>query len=102
MTDYNQQEPQTLAGEKPAGRPRMKKLGLLLVALSFMLYGGILLVPFTPFATATKAAITTGLIITGEISFWLGALLLGKEIVAKYKRYLNPLQWFKKQDSRDS
>jgi len=29
-------------------------------------------------------------------------LLLGKEIVAKYKRYLNPLQWFKKQDSRDS
>ncbi|MEG3070352.1 MAG: transporter suffix domain-containing protein [Candidatus Syntrophopropionicum ammoniitolerans] len=102
MNDCSQQEQQAPAGEKPVGSPWMKKLGILLVALSFVLYGGILLAPFTPFATATKAVITTGLIITGETSFWLGALLLGKEIVAKYKRYLNPLQWFKKQDSRDN
>ncbi|VFU18930.1 conserved hypothetical protein [anaerobic digester metagenome] len=44
----------------------------------------------------TKAAISSILIVSGEISFWVGGFILGKELVMKYRRHLNPLRWFKK------
>nr|WP_242949614.1 hypothetical protein [Clostridium pasteurianum] len=30
---------------------------------------------------------------TSEVIFWVGGAILGKEIVAKYKRYINPVNW---------
>ena len=77
-------------------RPWVKKLGFLLIALSILLYAGLLLVPFIPYSIGTKAAISSVLVILGEISFWVGGFILGKDIVAKYKKYFNPLRWFKK------
>ena len=32
----------------------------------------------------------------GEISFWSGGILLGKELFSKYKALMNPVNWFKK------
>lgn len=95
------QEEQILKSEKPTGIPWVKKIGVLLIILSFVLYGGLLLVPFTPYTTGTKAVISTVLIVSGEASFWLGALILGKELVKKYGKYLNPARWFKKTDNQD-
>lgn len=34
--------------------------------------------------------------VIGELLFWSGGLLLGKEIFTKYKSYFNPMNWFKK------
>ncbi|MBP7331799.1 MAG: hypothetical protein BWY65_00798 [Firmicutes bacterium ADurb.Bin373] len=99
MNDDHIQEEQTLKNEKPTGSPRLRKIGLLLIILSFVFYGGLLLVPFTPYAAGTKAVISSALVVSGEASFWLGALILGKELVSKYKRYLNPVWWFRKRDN---
>lgn len=74
----------------------LRNLGISLVALSFILYGGLMLIPFTPYPVGTKAAISTGLIISGELSFWLGGIILGRELVKKYRDYFNPLRWFKR------
>lgn len=79
----------------------VKKTGIVLIILSFLLYGGILLVPFTPYTVGTKAVITSVLVILGEISFWVGGLILGREIIARYKKYFNPFHWFKKKNGTE-
>ena len=73
-----------------------KKVGLGLVILSFILYGGILLVPAMPFSFGVKALVTSALVFLGEVSFWVGGFILGKDVIKKYKKLLNPLSWFKK------
>lgn len=65
--------------------PVKKWLGLALVVLSFIFYGGLLIVPFTPFSAGNKIVISSLLVIMGEASFWIGAFILGKEAVSKYR-----------------
>lgn len=86
-------------GKNGLAKPVLKKIGIALVALSFVLYGAILLVPFTPYTLGTKTIITTILVISGEASFWVGGFILGREIIMKYRKYFNPLNWFKKKAS---
>ena len=75
-------------------RTFIKKMGIILIIASFILYGSILLIPFTPFTSGTKVVLGTALAVAGEVSFWVGGIILGKEVVQKYKKYLNPLNWF--------
>ena len=75
---------------------KLRKLGIGLIVLSFILYGFILLVPFIPYSTGIKVTISSGLAILGEISFWVGGIILGKEVIARYKKYLNPFSWFRR------
>ncbi|MFZ5651752.1 MAG: transporter suffix domain-containing protein [Bacillota bacterium] len=86
--------------DKPSKRPILIKIGTGLVVASFVLYGGVLLVPFTPFPGKTKIIIGTTLAVLGEATFWIGGIILGKEVVTKYKKYMNPLHWFKKKEIR--
>jgi hypothetical protein len=53
------------------------------------------------FDTKTKVTISTVLLIIGEITFWGGGLLVGKELFSKYKAYFNPKNWFKKKSEED-
>ncbi|WP_371320176.1 transporter suffix domain-containing protein [Chengkuizengella axinellae] len=52
-------------------------------------YGLIFIVPFVNITTGFKAAVTGGLIIVGEVSFWVGGLILGSEVVKKYRSFFN-------------
>ncbi|MFZ5645843.1 MAG: transporter suffix domain-containing protein [Bacillota bacterium] len=98
MSDLNENE--LLPEDNPVKRKSWTfKAGIFLVIMSFVLYAGILLVPMTPYSLATKAVIATTLAVAGEISFWVGGLLLGKELVTKYRGLLNPMRWFKKKDN---
>jgi hypothetical protein len=81
-----------------ADKSLMKRIGIVLVILSFVLYGGLFAVPFIPCSAATKAIISTLLIISGEVSFWIGGIILGKEFVSKFRSYFNPMKWLKKPD----
>lgn len=74
----------------------LKKIGFTLIVASFVLYGLILFVPSLPFSISVKGAITGGLIVFGEVTFWVGGLILGKEVVQKYRRFFR----FKKGDNR--
>ena len=73
-----------------------KKIGIILMAISFVLWIFILGAPWLSMSTALKASMVVIFIILGEIFFWGGTALLGKDIVKKYKQYLNPIIWLRK------
>jgi hypothetical protein len=78
------------------------KLGIISMALSVIFFLSIpIVVPFLNFDTKTKVTISTVLLIIGEITFWGGGLLVGKELFSKYKAYFNPKNWFKKKSEED-
>ncbi|MDE3837794.1 hypothetical protein C0966_00020 [Bacillus methanolicus] len=77
-------------------RSTLRKVGIGLIIMSFVLYGALLLVPLIPFSTGTKVIISSVLVLSGEITFWVGGIILGKEVVTKYRKYFNPLNWFRK------
>jgi hypothetical protein len=72
------------------------KTGIFLIILSTLLFTSLLAVPFLDVAAKTKITISTMVVILGEITFWVGGILLGKELFNKYKSYFNPVNWFKK------
>lgn len=72
------------------------KTGVILIILSTLLFASLLVVPFLDIAGKTKITISTIAVVFGEITFWTGGILLGKELFNKYKSYFNPLNWFKK------
>ena len=75
----------------------MQKLGWFLFILSFLPWLAILfVVPFLPLDITQKTKIDVVLAIVAEVCFWLSVLLLGKEVVTKYRRYLNPRYLWKK------
>ncbi|WNB91261.1 transporter suffix domain-containing protein [Bacillus sp. NEB1478] len=61
-----------------------KSLGIILIITSFILWGFILVVPFLSFSGTTKTVLVTILVIAGEITFWLGAIFAGKDIVKRF------------------
>lgn len=80
----------------PNNKSLLRKIGFALIILSCVLYGGLFVVPFISCSVATKAIISTSFVISGEASFWIGGIILGKELVSKYRHFFNPMNWFKK------
>jgi hypothetical protein len=73
-----------------------RKLGLTLIIVSCLLWGGVLFVPLFPLSLAHKSVVSTGLILISEGIFWLGILLSGKELAHRYRQNLNPYYWWQK------
>lgn len=63
----------------------MKLIGYIIFAISCVIWGMILIVPFLGFSAGKIAGITTGLIVAGEITFYLSIFLIGKELLVKIK-----------------
>lgn len=74
------------------------KLGILLMIVSVPAFLAIPLIPFLNMEGKTKITVSTTLLIIGEVLFWAGGLLVGKELFTKYKSYFNPKNWFKKKN----
>jgi low affinity Fe/Cu permease len=72
------------------------KLGLVLIVASCLLWAAVLVVPLLPFSLANKALIITSLVIISEVIFWLGILLAGQELAHRYRRQLNPIEWWRR------
>lgn len=68
----------------------MKQVGVVLIVVSCLAWLTIAGVPLLPLTLAQKAAIVPGLLILGELLFWVGALLVGKEVAERYRHWLNP------------
>jgi hypothetical protein len=73
-----------------------KYIGYVFLASSFLSYVLALSLPLTNISIASKALLFAIFITIAEVSFVISAVILGKEYVIKYRRYLNPLNWFKK------
>jgi hypothetical protein len=66
-----------------------KACGYTLLALSFLAWGAILTLPLFQIPVGVAAALTTGLIITSEATFYLGIALLGREAWEKIKAFFS-------------
>lgn len=77
------------------------KLGIILIIACIPFFLAIPVVPFLNLENKTKLIISTTLLIIGEVLFWAGGLLVGKELFTKYKSYFNPKNWFKKSSTED-
>lgn len=95
MTEQHQDE-LNLQQKNHSNKSRLRKFGVTLIVFSCFFYGALLLVPFTNYTIGIKAVISSILVVLGEVSFWIGGFILGKEVIHKYRKYLNPLNWFKR------
>jgi len=73
-----------------------KSLGVILIIISFILWIFILGAPFLEISITLKAAIVGIFVVLGEIFFWGGTVLVGKDIVKKYMQCINPIEWINK------
>ena len=78
----------TVTDEKINQGALKRRLGMLLIILSFTFYGILLLVPFAPFSAGRKVILSSILVVLGEASFWIAALILGKELIKNYKNII--------------
>ena len=79
---------------KGPGGGRTWLLVVSLVIVPGLLYAAVLGVPFLPLATGTKVWGSAGPILAAEGTFVVSAMLLGKEVVSRYRRSLDPRRWF--------
>jgi hypothetical protein len=77
----------------------VKTAGYIILAISCLSFIMILIVPWLGFSKIQIAGITTGLIITGEILFYLSLFILGRSFYDKIKSKLK--FWKTKKNERD-
>lgn len=85
-----------VSNENKPKKPFLFKVGIGLLIIYVLLWVSALIIPFTSLSTQVKAIVIPGCIVIGEILFLIGAVFVGKEVVAKYKKYLNPKNWRRK------
>lgn len=72
------------------------KVGIVLIIACIPFFLVLPLIPFLEMESKIKITLSTVFLIIGEVLFWAGGLLVGKELFTKYKSYFNPKNWFKK------
>lgn len=72
------------------------RLGIILISVSVAFFLIIFAIPFIPMNLKVKVALTTTLVIVGEVSFWVGTLLIGKEVYKKFMAKLKSGEWLEK------
>lgn len=69
-------------------------IAITLIAMSFVLY---VVMPFNiclPFSACMIAVITGTMMVVSEIIFWIGSLMIGREVALKIKNKLNIIRIF--------
>jgi len=72
------------------------RLGIILISVSVAFFLIIFAIPFIPMNLKVKVALTTTLVVVGEVSFWVGTLLIGKEVYKKFMANLKSGEWLEK------
>jgi hypothetical protein len=58
-----------------------KSMGVIFLILSFVLYVSVIVIPMLSMTNTVKVFMIGALVILSEVFFWLGTLLLGKNIL---------------------
>jgi hypothetical protein len=61
-----------------------KWMGIGLIGLSGIWFAALILTPFTPFSIEVKALLVLLFLILMEISFWIGTVIVGKQVLSKF------------------
>ena len=78
------------------------KLGIMLIIISTLFFALLLALPFLDTSDKNKIIISTVIIVIGELLFWSGSFFVGRQLVDKYKAYLNPKKWFRRGNKKTS
>jgi len=79
------------------------RLGIILISISVLFFLIIFALPFISINLKVKVALTTTLIVVGEVSFWVGTILIGKEVYKKFMAKLKSGEWLeKKKEDKDN
>jgi len=81
--------------ESYGSRGRVWAAVVALVVVPSILYAAIPVVAFLPLSAGSKVWISAGLVAVAETIFVVSALFLGKEMVSRYRRFLDPRTWFR-------
>jgi hypothetical protein len=58
----------------------------------------VLVVLLLPLSAGQKGWTTAALLVVGEAAFWVSAVLLGREVVKRYRSYLDPRRLFRREE----
>ena len=72
------------------------RLGIILISVSVTFFLIIFALPFISMDLKFKIALSTTLIIIGEVSFWVGTILIGKEVYKRFMAKLKSGEWLEK------
>lgn len=78
----------------PAGRARVA--GIVLMGVAVLLWALAAVAVFLPLSGGQKVWATSGLLIGGEVFFWIAAALLGRELFRRYRSRLDPRRLFRR------
>ena len=73
-------------------------LGFRLLALALLMWALIPVVLLLPLSAGQKGWTTAALLVVGEAAFWVSAVLLGREVVKRYRSYLDPRRLFRREE----
>lgn len=90
----------TQGSAKP--RSSAKKWGIVLLIISCVLYGIAFIIPFVGAGGGNKYIVAGVFAVLGEITFWISCIIVGKELMKRYRKYLNPVNWFKGSGKNDT
>jgi hypothetical protein len=76
------------------------RLGIGMISLSVVAFLTLFAIPFLSVTVRMKLALTPVLLIAGEVLFWGGILLIGKDVYLKFKEKLQSGSWLSKKDSK--
>ena len=74
----------------------MRLVGIVLLVAAVLFWVAAPAVLLTPLSTAQKAWTGSAFLILGEVAFWVAAVVLGREVFRRYRRYLDPRGWLGK------
>ncbi|ESU31968.1 hypothetical protein G3A_13765 [Bacillus sp. 17376] len=81
-------------------KPLRYKIGMFLIISSFIIWVTPLGIPFLPLSSKMKVISITSCLVLAEVAFWLGAIMVGKEVAGKIRKYFNPKNWRKQHEEK--
>ena len=72
-------------------------LGIILLVAAVLFWIAAPSVLLTPLSAAQKAWLGSAFLVLGEVAFWVAAVVLGREVFRRYRRFLDPRGWFDKE-----
>lgn len=75
------------------------RFGLLLILVSIPVFLSLFSLPFLPVETKIRILLAPVLLVAGELMFWLGIILIGKDVYLGFKAKINR---YLKKDAKSS
>lgn len=74
------------------------RTGIVMISISIVIFLVLFAVPFISMDAKLKITLGTILIVAAEVLFWIGTILIGKEVYNKFMVMLKSGEWLKRKE----